>query len=579
MKFEAWRHYAAYYRGAETRIVLSVLLAAGQALLVLPLAFLVRLAFDTLIPARDFGWLIAAGVGILVVSLLNNAVTLWTRHITLDVTKRVIARLRQRLIDQCYALSRHFHTHADRGQLQALLVHDTERVDVMSNQIMTALLPGACTSIVLALVLLYLYPLLFVIIALVMPILVWTNRESAIRVRAENWKHHKAFEAFNRGVYFVLQAMDLTRIQTAESFERKRQHEATEHLRVTSARKVWLTTTHNAQQNVIGVFWGVIILIAGGWAVAQGWMTIGDLLSYYIAVSLLSGSMVTTLTAIPQVIEGNASLKLLHEFLQTQDPLPYRGTREVEFQGNVRFDDVCFQYEDNEVLRGMNLELRRGVTTAILGPNGAGKSTITYLLLGLYRPTRGALFAEGIVYDDLNIEALRARIGAVMQDPLIFAGTVRENLTYGLPDVDEAQIEQASRLATAHEFIQNLPQGYDTPVGEDGKLLSGGQRQRIALARALLRKPALLILDEPTNHLDAASIANLLQNLASLEPRPAVLLISHDLHVTQYADAVFELRHGQLTQMRHLTPMRHSTPMLRLESFELERNLHAKRGT
>lgn len=563
MKFDAWRHYASYYRGVEWRVILSVVLAAGQALLVLPLAFLVRLAFDTLIPARDFGWLIAAGAGILIVSVLNNAVTLWARHITLDITKRAVATLRGKLIDKCYALSRHFHTHADRGRMQALLVHDTEQVDVMSNVLVTSLLPGACTSIVLALVLLYLYPILFVIIAVVMPVLVWSNRESAIRVRAENYKSHKAFETFNRGIYFVLQAMDLTRTQTAEMFESERQRGATEHLRATSERMVWLTTTHRAQQNIIGVFWGVIILIAGGWAVAQNWMTLGDLLSYYIAVSLLSSNMIATLTSIPQIVEGNNSLHLLYDFMQTSDPLPYHGTRSIEFQGNVRFDDVSFHYDDAEILRNVNLELRRGVTTAILGPNGAGKSTITYLLLGLYRPTRGALFAEGFVYDELEIEALRGRIGAVMQDPLIFAGTVRENITYGTPGTDDVQIEQASRLATAHDFVQALPQGYDTPVGEDGKLLSGGQRQRIALARALLRKPALLILDEPTNHLDTASIANLLKNLDVLEPRPAVLLISHDLHVTEHADAVYELREGQLTQM------------LRLESFEMGRNLHA----
>jgi ATP-binding cassette, subfamily B, bacterial len=552
MNLDAWRHYAAYYRGMQSRVLLSVLLAAGQALLVLPLAFLVRSAFDTLIPERDFGLLFAAGGGIFIVSLLNNLVTLWTRHMTLDTTKRAIATLRMELLDQCYALSRHFHTHADRGRLQSLLVHDTERVDIMSNALLTAFLPGACTSLVLALVLLYLYPLLFVIIAAVMPVLVWTNKWSATRTRAENFKYHTAFANFSRGIFFVLQAMDLTRVQTAETFERERQQAATEHLRVTSGRMLWLNTTHRVQQNLVGVVWGVIILIAGGWAVAQSWMTLGDLLSYYLAVSLLSSSMVSTLTAIPQIVEGNESVHLLYDFLQTRDPLPYHGTRKLAFQGNVRFDDVWFQYDDAEILRGVNLELRRGVTTAVLGPNGAGKSTLTFLLLGLYHPTRGALFAEGIVYDEIAIQDVRVRVGAVMQDPLIFAGTVRENITYGAAEITEEQLERACRLATAYEFIQALPQGLDTPVGEEGKLLSGGQRQRIALARALLREPALLILDEPTNHLDAASITTLMENLKTLDPRPAVLLISHDLNVAQQADAVYELREGQLVNWLRL---------------------------
>ncbi len=546
MKLDAWRHYLAYYRGMEGRVGLSILLAAGQALLVLPLAFLVRAAFDTLIPARDFGLLLAAGGGIFVVSLLNNAVTLAARHMTLDVTKRAVASFRAALLTQCYALSRHFHTHADRGRLHSLLVQDTERVDVMSNALLTAFLPGACTSLVLALVLLYLYPILFLIIAVIMPLLIYSNKVSATRVRATNEKFHRAFATFSQGIFFVLQTMDLQRIQTAERFEQQRQGEARDTLRVTSGEMAWLGSTHRAQQNVIGVFWGVIILIAGGWAVAQNWMTLGDLLSYYVAVSLLSNSMVSTLTAVPQIVEGNASLGWLYEFLQTCDPLPYHGTREISFQGNVRFDDVWFQYEDAQILRGVNLELRRGVTTAILGPNGAGKSTLTFLLLGLYRPTCGALFAEGIGYDEVALERLRAQIGTVMQDPLIFAGTVRDNIIYGLPDASDAQIDQACRRATAAEFIGALPNGLDTPVGEDGKLLSGGQRQRIALARALLREPALLILDEPTNHLDAASMSALMDNLKTLEPPPAILLISHDMHIAEQADEVYELREGEL---------------------------------
>jgi ABC-type multidrug transport system fused ATPase/permease subunit len=547
----------------EWRVLASIVLAAGQALLVLPLALLVRLAFDTLIPARDFGMLFAAGAGILIVSLANNSLTLWTRHMTLDVTKRAIAALRMELLDRCYALSRHFHTHADRGRLQSLLMHDTERVDVMSNAVVTAFLPGACTSIVLVLVLLYLYPLLLIIIAAIMPLLIWTNKVSAVHTRAENEKYHRAFETLSRGIYFVLTAMDLTRIQTAEKLERARQHAATEHLRVTSERMAWLNAAHRAQQNVIGVFWGVVILIAGGWAVAQNWMTIGDLLSYYVAVSLLSASMISTLTAIPQIVEGNMSVNLLYQFLQTRDPVPYHGTRQITFQGNVRFDNVWFQYDEVEVLRGVTFELRPGTTTAIVGANGAGKSTLTFLLLGLYRPLQGAMFADGFLYDDVAMEALRSRIAAVLQDPLIFSGTIRENIAYGALEATDAEIERASRTATAHTFIENLPERYETQVGDEGKLLSGGQRQRIALARALLRQPALLILDEPTNHLDVAAIVALMENLKTLSPRPAVLLISHDLQVTHYADQVYELRGGQLTQL------------LRLESPDMEQNLHA----
>lgn len=547
MNSRAWRHYVSYYRGAELRLARDIVLAASQALLVLPIALIVRYTFDALLPARALGLLILAGLGILALSLVNNGITLWLRHDTLDVTKRAIAALRLELLDRCYARSRHFLTHTESSHLHSLLVYDTERVDIMSNSLASYFLPNVCTSLVLAGILLFLNPTLFLVLLAVMPLLIMANRWSGRHVRRETEYFHRAMEALSGGILFMLQAMDLTRIQTAEPFERERQGAAIEHLRVTSKRIAWLWTAHSALHNGIVVLWGVIILIGGGWAVAQNWMTIGDLVSYYVAVSLLSASLSAVLTAIPQIIEGSASLETLYAFLQTEDTLPYQGSHPLTFQGAVRLERVWFDYDGAPILRGVSLDLEPGTLTAIVGANGAGKSTLMFLILGLYRPSRGAVMADGALYDDVSITDLRRRIGAVMQDPFLFPGTIRENITYGMADATPAQVERAARLATAHEFIETLAQGYETPVGQDGKLLSGGQRQRIALARALLREPALLILDEPTNHLDADAIASLVHNLQTLTPRPTVLLISHDLNVAQQANQVYELRDGVLS--------------------------------
>lgn len=546
MNLDAWRHYRTYYREKEGRLVASVILATGQALYILPLAFLVRYAFDTLIPAGNIQGLVLIGLAILGITLLNNATNLWARYLTLDVTKRAIEQMRVELLDKCYALSRHFHSRADRSTLHTELVIDTERVDYMSNGLITQLLPAVCTSVALSIVLLYLNPFLFLTLALIMPILLFAGRRMGRLVRENTREYHLAMAGYSKAAHFILQMMDLTRAQGAVAHETKRQRERIKHLQKTSKRRAWLETADQALHSTIVTVWGVIILLIGGFAVAQNAMTVGDLLSYYVAVSLLNGQIRGALGSVTHIIEGNVSLSTLYHFMKTKDPIPYQGTQKLVFRGNLKLDKVSFDYDHVPVLREVNLELEAGTTTAIIGQNGAGKSTITFLILGFYRPRQGALYAEGVPYDEIANESLRSQMGVVMQDPILFPGTIWENITYGMEHVSREQVVRASELATAHGFISELEKGYETYIGEDGMLLSGGQRQRIALARALLREPALLVLDEPTNHLDAASIGALMGNLKGMQARPAILLISHDLNVAQQADEVYELRDGQL---------------------------------
>jgi ABC-type bacteriocin/lantibiotic exporter with double-glycine peptidase domain len=187
-----------------------------------------------------------------------------------------------------------------------------------------------------------------------------------------------------------------------------------------------------------------------------------------------------------------------------------------------------------------------GEHIVILGPNGAGKTSLASLILGIYRPDAGALLADGVPYDELDIRALRMAFGVLLQDPVILPGTVTENIAYGRPDAPAAEVERVAALAGADGFVARLPDGYATDVGVDGGRLSGGQRQRIALARALLAQPRLLLLDEPTTHLDLAAIAALRATLGELPQRPTVITITHDEALAGQADRVVHLRDGRI---------------------------------
>ncbi|MEP7359424.1 MAG: ABC transporter ATP-binding protein, partial [Anaerolineales bacterium] len=340
--------------------------------------------------------------------------------------------------------------------------------------------------------------------------------------------------------------MDLVRIQAAEDWELGRQRAAVEELRDASTNLAWLETYYSITQDTLMAVASVLILIMGGRAVVAGTMSLGDLLAYYATVALLRGGLQGVTVAIPQIIAGQESLRALYELAHMEAPVPYQGRRQVAFDGHVRFEGVSFGYGREPVLREVHFELRPGTTTAVVGPNGAGKSTLAHLLLGFYRPQAGQVYAGEVPYDEIDVIDLRRQMGVVMQDSILFPGTIKDNIQYGSAQASQAEIVWAAEMSTAHEFVRLLPNGYDTAVGEHGVLLSGGQRQRIALARALMRRPRLLILDEPTNHLDQAAIARFMANLHGLPAAPAILIISHSQEVIADADEVYLLEDRRL---------------------------------
>jgi len=542
----AWQYYIKYYQDAYRLLFLSIIVSIGQSLLVVPLALLVGYAIDEVIPARDFYLLALIGGVLFLLHILNTSAALWTRYITLKATHSAISRFRNALLEKCYTVSRSYYTEADQKKWHTSIVLDTERLNNISSDFVSRVLPAIFISVVLCVVLLFLNWFLFLVMISIAPLLILTNRLMAKVVQARVQVFQRSFESFSKGALFVLQMMDLTRIQTAEHSEMAKQREQLEELRQTGISMAWIYALYGSAQTTTMTAIKVIILIVGGIAVAAEFMTLGALLSFYVAVGLLNNYINTILSAIPNLITGNESLTTLFNLLQIKDTSPYSGHRQISFKGKITFESVSFQYRDEPILHDLNLTIHPHTTVGIRGPNGVGKSTIIQLILGFYHPQKGQLYADDQPFSELDIVLMRRALGVVMQDTMIFPGTIFENMTYGCPTVSRQQVIHAAELATAHDFIQQLPQGYDTPVGERGVLLSGGQRQRIAIARALLRQPKCLILDEPTNHLDVAVIKQLMSNLKQLETHPTTLLISHDMNIVQQAEYVYVLQDGHL---------------------------------
>jgi ABC-type bacteriocin/lantibiotic exporter with double-glycine peptidase domain len=303
-------------------------------------------------------------------------------------------------------------------------------------------------------------------------------------------------------------------------------------------------------QEILTGLSAIVIIIIGGVAVATKSMSLGEFLSFYLAALYLNKYINILTSSIPDIITGNESLTTLYKLSETEDLDTLLGSRKIEFAGNLTIQDVSFSYGSSSVLKKINLSIKPGAKIAIVGPNGSGKTTIMNLILGFYQPATGQITAEEIEYKYLDMVDFRRQLGVVFQHPPLFSGSVTENITYGSPDIDFSQLKSSAGYALAHDFIENLPQGYDTQIGEDGVLLSGGECQRIAIARALYRNPGILILDEPTNHLDRSKVEEIMLSLDKIDNKPAILIISHDQSVIEHVDEVYQLTDGVLTRIK-----------------------------
>lgn len=300
---------------------------------------------------------------------------------------------------------------------------------------------------------------------------------------------------------------------------------------------------------LVFVFVQLAIISIGAVMTYWNWITVGTLVSYQVLLVGLNLNLLSFSFSLPHLIDGVAAMQriylLLAEVPQVQDApdaidLPH-------FQSDIYFDNVSFSYSSERGgVENLSLKIRQGDFAVFVGHSGAGKSTIVNLLARFYDPDKGRILFDGIDLRECTVRSLRSQIGLVSQEVILFNGSVRENIRMGYLEASDEEVEAAAKSAEIHDFILTLPQGYDTPVGDRGGQLSGGQRQRIALARALVREPAILILDEATSALDPATEAGILATIERITQERTVIFITHRMAHALRADVMFVMENGRL---------------------------------
>jgi ABC transporter fused permease/ATP-binding protein len=538
------------HRARFVMATIALLLGSGMAL-VYPQA--ARYAIDLGIRGGSEEWLDKVILG-LVGLFVFSALLIWVRHYLMSwLGERVVADLRGMVFDRILTLPSAWFHERRTGELVGRLASDVTSIEsVVGSELSIALRNGVqlLGGIVLLFVVnarLTLYMLL-----VVPPITVGAVVFGRIIRRMATAVQDRLAEASGQ----VQEAIGA--IQTVQAFVREDREAAAYRGGVEAAFEQSLSlarwrASFFAAVSTAGYVAIAAIIWLGGREVIRGNLSPGDLTAFMLYTAMVATSLASVASLWGSLQRAAGATARLFGIIDTvpdirdpDDPVPV-----PEGGGAVRFADVAFHYEsrpDHPVLSGVNLDMAPGEVVALVGPSGAGKSTLTALLLRFYDTVEGSVSLEGVDVRAVKLADLRRTMAIVAQEPVLFSGSIRDNIRYARDDATDGEIESAARDAHAHEFIARFPEGYDTLVGERGVKLSGGQRQRIAIARAIVANPRVLILDEATSNLDAESESLVQEALSRLMKGRTTLVIAHRLSTVRDADRIVVLADGRVVE-------------------------------
>ncbi len=437
------------------------------------------------------------------------------------------------------------------GNLMSILNDDINQTERFLNAGANEIIQVFCSSIMVSAVFFVLQPTLALVSLLPVPIILygafWFQKKLAPRYA----EVREAAGDVNARLNNNLLGLATIKSFAAEQFEIERIREASESYRATNARAILVSSaiTPVIRMAILAGF--TATLVYGGWLTLNDQLAVGA----YSVLVYLTQRLLWPLTRLADVADmyqrSMAAIDRALNLLNTPIAIPYEGRHlpVTQVRGELRFEHVSFAYEaGRETLYDIDLTVPAGQTVAFVGSTGSGKSTLVKLLLRFYHPGSGRILVDGLNAEELNLQDLRRAIGYVSQDTFLTDGTVAENIAYGLSDIADAQILEAARAAEALEFIEKLPLGFATRIGERGQKLSGGQRQRLALARAILKNPPVLILDEATSAVDNETEAAIQRSLNVISRDRTTLVIAHRLSTVRHADCIHLLENGRIVE-------------------------------
>jgi subfamily B ATP-binding cassette protein MsbA len=512
-----------------------------------------QIYLEQIVPLHKPPWTLVA-VAIVAVFLIKGLCDYLGNYLVSYAGLSAVTDLRNAVFDKIQRQGAEFFEAHSTGQLMSSIMNDVDKVQLATSQMLADFLRQSFSAIAFSLVVLTSDWRLAVVSLTVLPFVMWPTRLIGRRIRRISRGTQDRQADLNQILQETLSGHMVVKAFGAEEYELRRFRNAARQLLKNNLR---YTLQQAISSPLIELFGAVTIVGLLTYAVSQikaGVMTPGDFTAFVFALLLLY-EPVKRLVGIHNIFEqALGAAQKVFEYLDHHEDIPVRpdAIKMDGFRQGIVFDGIAFYYPsaaEGFHLGPLTLEVEAGTVVALVGPSGAGKTTLADLVARFYDVTGGALRVDGVDVRDLDLASLRAHIGIVAQDTFLFNDTVAHNIAYGRPDMAPELIRRAAQTALAHDFIERLPEGYQTVVGDRGFRLSGGERQRLAIARALLKDAPILILDEATSHLDSESEMLVQKALANLMEHRTVMVIAHRLSTIRRADKIVVLEKGGIVEM------------------------------
>ena len=510
----------------------------------------IKYLFDEVLPSQDRLRLYSAPVAIVIVISIRAAAQYLGNYLTERVGQEMTADLRNTLAAKILDLPQ---AYIDKNPSSVLVSRVLSDVNLVKGGIVdgfVSVIKDAITLIALVSVAFYQDWLLSLIAFVLFPFAIYPVIKSSKKVRRTSKQGQSSLARLATYLQESIVGSRVVKIFGMQAYELRRFESENQSVRESALKTTRAKLANQPLMELLGAVGFSAVLLYGGESVIAGARTTGSLFAFLTSLYLCYAPFKSIAKSNTSWQQGASAAEDLYAILDVPpDPAEAPAPQSVEnFSDALIAKGVCFGYGDEVVINQLNLEIPKGRTVALVGSSGGGKSTIIDLFCRLYEPTAGAITLDGIDLRDLSIEGLRKQISVVDQNTFLFNDTVANNIAYGHTESSPERIEAAARAANAHDFIVQLPDGYNTLIGENGTMLSGGQRQRVAIARALIKNAPILFLDEATSALDSASEKVVQEALDRLMANRTTLVVAHRLSTVVNADCICVIAGGQVVE-------------------------------